>query len=155
MDAEQQRRHIGVADDDLGIALECSKIEVGQQGVGVAAANHRHDAAHLGVADKGVELLGPRGDGAGAPVILLAGEAARLEPKALPFKKGLCTGKTGGRPGGCRTGGEKKAMVLPRLSCGARSLVIRHISRGSSKRESRALTISYRPGWHNGWLASV
>lgn len=31
MDAEQQRRHIGVANDDLGIAPQRIKIEVGQQ----------------------------------------------------------------------------------------------------------------------------
>ena len=109
MDAEQQGRHIGVANDDLGVAPQRLKIEVGQQGVGVAAANHRHDAAHFWVANKGVELLGPRGNGAGSPVILLAGEAARLEPKALPLKKGFCAGKTVGCPGGRRAGGGEKS----------------------------------------------
>ncbi len=109
MDAEQQRRHIGVADDDLGIALERSKIEVREQGVGVAAANHRHDAAHLGVADKGVELFGSSSNRAGTPVILLAGQATGLEFETLPFKKRPGTGKTVGGPGGRRAGGGEKS----------------------------------------------
>ena len=109
MNAEQQGRHVGVADDYLGIALECIKIEVGQQGVGVVAANHRHDAAHLRIANQGIELVSPGGDGAGSPVILLAGEAARLESEALPFQKRPGTGKAVWRPGGSRTGGRKKA----------------------------------------------
>ncbi len=115
MDAEQQGRHIGVADDDLGVALERIKIEIREQGVGVAAANHRHDAAHFWVANKGIELLGPRGDGAGAPIILLAGEAACLEPKALPLKKGFCAGKTVGCPGGRRAGGGEKSDGIATL----------------------------------------
>ena len=58
-------------------------VEIGQQGVGVAAANHRHDCAHLWIPDEGIELFGPRRNGAGAPVIPLPGQAARLEFDAL------------------------------------------------------------------------
>ncbi len=109
MNAEQQGRRVGVADDYLGIALECIEIEVRQQGIGVVAANHRHDAAHLWIANEGIELLGPGGDGAGSPVILLAGEAARLESEALPLQKRSGTGKAVWCPGGSRTGGRKKS----------------------------------------------
>ncbi len=48
-------------------------------------------------------------------MILLAGEAARLEPKALPLKKGFCAGKTVGSPGGRRAGGGEKSDGIATL----------------------------------------
>ncbi len=131
MNAEQQGRHVGVANDDFGVAHERIKIEIGQQGVGVAAANHRHDAAHLWIANEGIELGSPGGDGAGAPVIALAGEAARLESEALPFQKRPGTGKAVWRPGGGRTGGGEKADGIAGLE--PRRLEYRH-RKGSCSR---------------------
>ncbi|MNH10923.1 hypothetical protein D3C79_704140 [compost metagenome] len=109
MNAEQQGRHVGVADDDLGIPLQRLIIEIGQQGVGVAAANHRHDCPHLWIPDEGIELFGPRRDGAGAPVIPLPGQAARLEFEALRRQISLGASEAVWCPGGGRAGGGEKA----------------------------------------------
>ncbi|GAA0437632.1 hypothetical protein GCM10009412_11570 [Aeromonas salmonicida subsp. achromogenes] len=67
------------------------------------------------IANKFIELGSPRGYGAGSPVILLAGEAARLEPEALRFHKPLCTGKAVWRPGSGRAGGGEKTYSVARL----------------------------------------
>ncbi|MNH11340.1 hypothetical protein D3C79_708530 [compost metagenome] len=108
VNTEQQRRHVRVADEDLGIFFKRLVIEIRQQGVGVAAADDRHDGAHLRIADKRIELGGPRGDGAGAPVILGAGQAARLELEALRRQIGPGALETMRRPGGGRAGGREK-----------------------------------------------
>ena len=54
-------------------------------------------------------------ESAGSPVILLAGEAARLEPEALRFHKPLCTGKAVWRPSSGRAGGGEKTYGVARL----------------------------------------
>ncbi len=55
-----QHGHVGVALEDLGVRADEVEVEVGEELVGVVAAGGSEDDGHLLVAERLVDVVGPR-----------------------------------------------------------------------------------------------
>jgi hypothetical protein len=68
MDAEEERRDVAVAEDDLRVAPDAVEVEKRKQPAAAPAAADRQDSAHFRVREKAVDVVGA--------ILVLTGEVA-------------------------------------------------------------------------------
>ena len=78
-DGVLQRRDVGVAAEDLGVAGDQVPVQVRQQLVAVEAADHGQDPLHRRIGEGGMKVIDARGDGRGVEVVPLVDVVAEGE----------------------------------------------------------------------------
>ena len=119
INAQQQRRHIRIADDDLRVFAQALILQIRQQGVGIVAADGRHDAPNVRVADQRVEFLRPLPDRSGTVKIPPTCQRTLQKAKAFGFQIFFAApvARRGRRRGGGRGGKHRDGVPRAEL-CG-------------------------------------